>query len=80
MSLLSVAGLTKRFGGVVANRDVSFEVGPGELVGVIGPNGAGKSTAFKTIVGLLHPRAGRILFDGREITGQIGRASCRERV
>ncbi len=48
---------------------IRLEVRPRELVSVIGPNGAGKSTAFKTIVGLLHPKAGRILFDGADITG-----------
>ncbi len=69
MSLLSVAGITKRFGGVVANREVSFEVAPGELVGVIGPNGAGKSTLFDLITGFQRPDAGRVTFDGRDVTG-----------
>jgi branched-chain amino acid transport system ATP-binding protein len=64
-----VAGLTKRFGGVTANRDVSFEVAPGELVGVIGPNGAGKSTLFDLITGFLRPDAGRVVLDGRDVTG-----------
>jgi ABC-type branched-subunit amino acid transport system ATPase component len=48
---------------------VNLEVRRGEMVCIIGPNGAGKSTAFKTIVGLLRPRAGRVVFDGQEITG-----------
>src|SRR5256886_10543443 len=48
---------------------VSLDVGVGEIVSVIGPNGAGKSTAFKTIVGFLRPRSGRVVFDGEEITG-----------
>jgi branched-chain amino acid transport system ATP-binding protein len=69
MSLLSVAGVTKRFGGVVANREISFEVAPGELVGVIGPNGAGKSTLFDLITGFQRPDAGRVSFDGRDVTG-----------
>jgi branched-chain amino acid transport system ATP-binding protein len=69
MSLLSVAGVTKRFGGVVANREVSFEVAPGELVGVIGPNGAGKSTLFDLITGFQRPDAGRVTLDGRDVTG-----------
>jgi branched-chain amino acid transport system ATP-binding protein len=69
MSLLRVSGLTKRFGGVVANRDVSFEVRPGELVGVIGPNGAGKSTLFDLITGFARPDAGRVHIDGRDIKG-----------
>jgi branched-chain amino acid transport system ATP-binding protein len=69
MSLLSVAGVTKAFGGVVANRDVSFEVAPGELVGVIGPNGAGKSTLFDVITGFQQPSAGHIMLDRLDVTG-----------
>ena len=68
MTLLAVAGLTKRFGGIVANRDISFEVRPGELVGVIGPNGAGKSTLFDLITGVTRPDDGRVTLDGRDIT------------
>jgi branched-chain amino acid transport system ATP-binding protein len=68
MSLLRVDGVTKRFGGLVANRDVTFDVGPGELVGVIGPNGAGKSTLFDLITGFTRPDAGRIVLDDRDIT------------
>jgi len=68
MSLLRVAGLTKRFGGVVANRDVTFDVAPGECVGVIGPNGAGKSTLFDLITGFARPDAGSVRLDGRELT------------
>ena len=69
MSFLSVDGVTKAFGGVVANREISFEVAPGELVGVIGPNGAGKSTLFDVITGFQHPSAGRIVLDGQDVTG-----------
>ena len=69
MSLLSVAGLSKRFGGVAANRDVSFDVAPGELVGIIGPNGAGKSTLFDLITGFTPPDSGEVRFDDRLITG-----------
>jgi branched-chain amino acid transport system ATP-binding protein len=68
VSLLTVAGLTKRFGGVVANRDVSFAVGRGELVGIIGPNGAGKSTLFDLITGVVQADAGAVGLDGRDIT------------
>jgi branched-chain amino acid transport system ATP-binding protein len=68
VSLLAVGGVTKRFGGVVANRDVSFEVRPGELVGVIGPNGAGKSTLFDLITGFQRPDAGTLRLDGRDLT------------
>ena len=70
MSLLAVAGLTKRFGGVVANRDVSFVVTPGELVGIIGPNGAGKSTLFDLVTGFTAADAGEVRLDGRRITGR----------
>ncbi len=66
--LLEVAGLTKRFGGVVANRDVSFSVRAGELVGVIGPNGAGKSTLFDLLTGFTRPDAGTVRIDGRDTT------------
>jgi branched-chain amino acid transport system ATP-binding protein len=69
VSVLTVAGLTKRFGGVVANRDISFAVRPGELVGIIGPNGSGKSTLFDVITGITRPDGGAVGFDGRDITG-----------
>jgi branched-chain amino acid transport system ATP-binding protein len=68
-ALLSVVGITKRFGGVVANRDVSFDVAPGELVGLIGPNGAGKSTLFEIITGFYAPDAGDVFLEGRRLTG-----------
>ena len=67
MSLLAVRGLTKRFGGVIANRDVAFDVAPGELVGIIGPNGAGKSTLFDLITGFAKPDAGDVMLDGASI-------------
>jgi len=66
--LLEVTGLTKRFGGVVANRDVSFAIRAGELVGVIGPNGAGKSTLFDLLTGVTRPDAGTVRIDGRDTT------------
>ena len=68
MSLLTVSDVTKSFGGVVANRRISFSVAAGELVGVIGPNGAGKSTLFDLITGFQRPDTGRVTFDGRDIT------------
>jgi branched-chain amino acid transport system ATP-binding protein len=69
MPLLQVDGVTKRFGGVAANRDVGFSVDEGELVGIIGPNGAGKTTLFDQITGFRRPDSGRIVFGGRDITG-----------
>ena len=67
--MLSVAGLTKRFGGFTAVNDVSFEVAKGEILGLIGPNGSGKSTIFNMVSGTLKPTAGSIRLDGREIGG-----------
>jgi branched-chain amino acid transport system ATP-binding protein len=67
--LLEVRDLTKRFGGLTANREVAFQVAPGELVGIIGPNGAGKSTLFDLLTGFLRPDAGRVILDGADITG-----------
>jgi len=68
--VLTVAGLTKRFGGFTAVNGVSFEVAAGEIVGLIGPNGSGKSTIFNMLSGTLAPNAGSIRFEGREIAGQ----------
>ena len=67
--MLSVEGVGKRFGGLAALSDVSFSVHEGELVGLVGPNGAGKSTLFNTIAGVFPPSEGRILLEGRDITG-----------
>ena len=77
MSLLSLAGITKRFGGVVANHDISFAVQPGELVGIIGPNGAGKSTLFEVITGFYRPDAGDVRLDGVRLTGLSPDRVCR---
>jgi branched-chain amino acid transport system ATP-binding protein len=68
--VLQVRQLTKRFGGLVAVDQVSFDVERGEILSIIGPNGAGKSTLFKTITGFLSPTSGRVLFDGEDITGR----------
>jgi len=62
-------GLHKRFGGLAAANDVSFEVERAEFRAIIGPNGAGKSTLFNLITGFLRPDAGSVLFEGRDITG-----------
>jgi branched-chain amino acid transport system ATP-binding protein len=58
-----------RFGGLVAVSDFSFDLDGHDLLGLIGPNGAGKTTVFNMITGVHHPSAGRIVFDGRELTG-----------
>lgn len=75
--LLETRGVWQRFGGLVANSDVSISVGRGEIVGLIGPNGAGKSTLFNLITGLLRPDAGRIVLDGADITHLSPEARCR---
>lgn len=67
--LLKAEGIHAGYGQMEILHGINLEVRRGEVVSVIGPNGAGKSTAFKAIIGLLHPKAGRVLFDGREITG-----------
>src|SRR2546429_5944586 len=67
--LLTAYELVGGYGAIDILHGVSLSVGVGEIVTVIGPNGAGKSTAFKTIVGFLRPRSGRVVFDGEEITG-----------
>ncbi len=69
MTLLTVSQITKRFGGVVANQNISFQVAPGELVGIIGPNGAGKSTLFDVIAGIERPDAGEVRLEERRLTG-----------
>jgi branched-chain amino acid transport system ATP-binding protein len=67
--LLELRQVTKRFGGLVANQAISFDVAPGEIVGVIGPNGAGKSTLFDVVTGFYRPDGGAIRFGGQDITG-----------
>lgn len=69
MTLLAVENLSRSFGGIHANQDISFEVAEGEILGVIGPNGAGKSTLFDLITGFTRADSGKILFDGRNIFG-----------
>src|ERR671935_2914018 len=67
MPLLSVEGVTRRFGGIVAVDDVSLDVGEGEIVGLIGPNGAGKTTVFNLITRLYRPESGEIAFAGESL-------------
>ena len=68
--LLAAQGVRKEFGGLVAVNDVDFAIPRGSIVGLIGPNGAGKTTFFNMLTGVYKPTAGRIEFDGNEITGQ----------
>ncbi|MEO8081078.1 MAG: branched-chain amino acid ABC transporter ATP-binding protein/permease [Caldimonas sp.] len=74
--ILQVSGLTKHYGGLVANSDIAFTVEHGELRGVIGPNGAGKSTFFKMLTCEVHPTSGKIVFEGRDITGMTVTDAC----
>jgi branched-chain amino acid transport system ATP-binding protein len=67
--ILEVKNITKKFAGLTAVNDMSFEIQRGEFVGLIGPNGAGKTTIFNVISGLEKPNSGSIRFDGRDITG-----------
>ncbi len=76
-ALLEVRGLRKRFGGLVATDDVSFDVAQGEIVGLIGPNGAGKTTIFNQLCGLIRPDAGTITFDGLSLAGMAAHRICR---
>lgn len=69
MPLLEVSGITMKFGSLVANNDVSFSVNQGEIVGLIGPNGSGKTTLFNCVSGTYKPTAGKVTFDGTDITG-----------
>ncbi|MGH8984489.1 MAG: ABC transporter ATP-binding protein [Acidimicrobiia bacterium] len=68
MSLLEAEGITKRFAGIAALEHVSLTMHEGEAVGLIGPNGAGKTTFFNCLLGILRPDAGRVRFNGRDIT------------
>ncbi len=77
MSLLETHGLTKRFGGLVANQAIDFRLEKGELVGLIGPNGAGKTTFFNCITGFYRPDEGRVFFRGRDVTGWSPERICR---
>jgi branched-chain amino acid transport system ATP-binding protein len=75
--VLKLEGVTKRFGGLTAVREVSLEVREGDLLGIIGPNGAGKTTLFNMISGFYRPDEGRILYEGRDVTGLPPHAICR---
>jgi len=68
MSLLQVQGVSKHFGSLIALSNISMTVEPGELRAIIGPNGAGKTTFFNLITGFFRPTAGRIVFEGQDVT------------
>ncbi len=67
--LLRIEGLTRAFGGLVAVNALSFEAREGEILGLLGPNGSGKTTALNLVSGMLAPDRGRVLLDGRDVTG-----------
>lgn len=75
--LLSVSGLRKAFGGLVAVNGIDVEVRRGEILGVIGPNGAGKTTLFNLLSGFARPDAGRVVFDAADVTGMDPHEACR---
>jgi branched-chain amino acid transport system ATP-binding protein len=68
--LLEISQLTKNFGGLMAVNQFSMGVGEGQVVGLIGPNGAGKTTVFNLITGVIRPSAGKVAFDGKDVTGK----------
>lgn len=70
MALLDVKNLTKRFGGLVANKDISLSVDAGEIIAIIGPNGAGKSTLFNGLAGHHEPTSGTVEFNGAPLAGK----------
>lgn len=69
MTLLRVEKVSKHFGGICANEDISFDLDAGQIVGLIGPNGAGKTTMFNCIAGYAHPTCGKIWLNGTEVSG-----------
>ncbi len=75
-AILSVDRVNKHFGGIVAVRDMTFEVQAGEVVGLMGPNGAGKTTLLNLIAGVYRPDSGRILFQGKDITRYARHRTC----
>lgn len=77
MSILSLDGVSKRYGALTVADCITFDVPEGQALGIIGPNGAGKSTLFNLITGNVPANAGTISFDGRDVTRTSARARCR---
>ncbi|OGK99645.1 MAG: ABC transporter ATP-binding protein [Candidatus Rokubacteria bacterium RIFCSPHIGHO2_12_FULL_73_22] len=75
--MLALESVTKRFGGLTAVGGVSLDVDEGDLLGIIGPNGAGKTTLFNVIAGYYRPESGRVVFEGRDLTGHPPHEICR---
>ncbi len=71
MAIMQVSNLTKKFGGVTANKNVSFEVKENQIVGIIGPNGAGKTTCFNSICGFTKKTEGQVLFGDKDISNLV---------
>ena len=76
-TILSIKGLRKSFGGLLALNDVDFDIFPGQIVGLIGPNGAGKTTVFHLVSGFYKPDHGTISFKGTELTGLRADQVCK---
>jgi branched-chain amino acid transport system ATP-binding protein len=75
--ILSIRGVTKRFGGLIAVDDIHFDVGPSDTIALMGPNGAGKSTLLNVIAGDYKPESGTVKYKGRNITGLASHKICR---
>lgn len=75
-NILTVEGLTKRYGAMAAVSELSFGVKPGQVLGIGGPNGAGKTTLFDTICGISKPSAGQVIFDGQDISNRSASQIC----
>ena len=77
MAILEIKNVSKFFGGLAANSDVSFEMTEGMIMGLIGPNGAGKTTLFNCITGYYPPSKGEVIFDGKKMNGLQPDAVCK---
>jgi branched-chain amino acid transport system ATP-binding protein len=77
MSIMDVISIRKVFSGLIALDNVSFQLNKNEVLGLIGPNGAGKTTLFNIIAGFMKPTSGKVVFEGKEITGKPSNRICR---